>query len=56
MRDEPGEEGYCRWEQGYRPAPILPAGVLLGNEVIGVVERHEHHDQATQEINRQKPI
>lgn len=39
-----GEKSERCGEGGHRPSPMLPTGMLLCDEVVGMIERHEDDD------------
>jgi hypothetical protein len=47
---EADEEGKCIRVDRERATPVLPGGVLLGDEMAGVVQRHQDHDRAAQGV------
>ncbi len=52
MRDEAGQEGQRIWIGRKSASPILARGMLLSDEMIGMVERHKHNNPAAQRIQR----
>jgi hypothetical protein len=53
MRDESGNESHCGRKFWDGATPVFATRVLLGNKVIGVIERHEDNDQPSRDINWQ---
>ena len=56
MRHQAGQEGQGGIVGRERPAPMLAGRMSLGNEVIGMVERHENDDQPAQGIQRKEAL
>ena len=52
MRHQAGQEGQGRIVGGERAAPIFAGRMLLSDEVVGVVKRHEYNDQPAQRVER----
>ena len=54
MGDEARHKGQRIVVDGECAAVILARGMLLGNEIVGVVEGHKDDDQPAQRIRRPK--
>ena len=56
MGDCPGEEVERGRVEGGGDKPEFVADVALSDKVVGVIERHDHHDQAAQGVNCRDPV
>ena len=56
MRHQAGQEGQGGVVGGKAAAPVLAGRMLLGDEVIGMVERHEDDDQPAQGIEGKEAL
>ena len=56
MCHQAGQKGQGGVVGGKAPTPVLAGRMLLGDEVIGMVERHEDDDQPAQGIQGKKSL
>ena len=54
MGHQASDEGQRVVVDRERAAPILSRRMLVGDEVVGMVERHEHDDQSAQRVEREQ--
>ena len=56
MGHEAGEKSECAMIHREQAAPILPGRMPLGDEMVGMVERHQDDDQTAQRIHGEQTI